>query len=155
MQNTRDRMSSKPISQTGYTPDWKRKQEMQEDPQRASYEASSSTSTPHSGPPPLPVRRNTRPGQSQVQYQEEGEEEPEIDWTNLTYEDKQVFFSWLDEFFARGSTTQNNNTPARPTAPPISSRSSLSSSSMNTPPPPTRGPPVREQVAHIPYVAGH
>lgn len=25
----------------------------------------------------------------------------DIDWTNLTEEDKLVFFSWLDEFFAK------------------------------------------------------
>ncbi|KAJ7619474.1 hypothetical protein FB45DRAFT_930886 [Roridomyces roridus] len=27
--------------------------------------------------------------------------EPQLDWTNLSQEDKEVFFAWLDEFFSR------------------------------------------------------
>ncbi|KZV65889.1 hypothetical protein PENSPDRAFT_744907 [Peniophora sp. CONT] len=54
-------------------------------------------------PPPPPVSRN-RPVQSTplVYHEEEGDAEVDhIDWANLTEEDKQVFFSWLDEFFSR------------------------------------------------------
>jgi hypothetical protein len=40
--------------------------------------------------PPLPNRRS-----SAVPPRVE-----EIDWTNISEEDKQVFFSWLDEFFS-------------------------------------------------------
>jgi hypothetical protein len=46
-----------------------------------------------------------------------------IDWANLTTEDKEVFFSWLDEFFARYF---NLDQPPRAVTPS-----------------PVRGPPVR------------
>ena len=72
----------------------------------------------------------------------EEEQEPVIDWVNLSAEDKQVFFSWLDEFFARYS---GNAAPPRSasdtnisSAPPVSTRAPLSTS----PPPPARGAPV-------------
>jgi hypothetical protein len=50
------------------------------------------------------------------------EKEMTIDWANLTTEDKEVFFSWLDEFFARYF---NLDQPPSVTIPPV------------------RGPPVR------------
>jgi hypothetical protein len=41
--------------------------------------------------PPPPVRR----------VQPSKESEKQLDWANLSPEDKEVFFSWLDEFFSR------------------------------------------------------
>jgi hypothetical protein len=71
------------------------------------------------------------------------EEQPVIDWANLSVEDKQVFFSWLDEFFARHSgkvlpprSTSDTITPAEP--PIVSPRALLST----PPPPPFHGAPV-------------
>jgi hypothetical protein len=85
-------------------------------------------------PPPPPAPRATRPAgpvrsspasssyrpsftpplRSAVREQEEQEEEAEsdaqIDWSNLSREDKAVFFSWLDEFFAR--YLRNSSTPS-------------------------------------------
>ncbi|KZP05812.1 hypothetical protein FIBSPDRAFT_877103 [Athelia psychrophila] len=81
------------------------------------------------GPPPPPARRAARPGQESP-YEEETSE---IDWANLSEEDKQVFFSWLDEFFAR----YRAGNPAPAATPPVSSRSQFSL----PPAPPTRGPP--------------
>ncbi|KAI0651353.1 hypothetical protein C8Q79DRAFT_932887 [Trametes meyenii] len=66
------------------------------------------------GPPP-PIRRDTRPDTAShasashmlpppMRSIQEGEADTyvdRIDWANLSLEDKQVFFSWLDEFFSR------------------------------------------------------
>ncbi|KAI0830091.1 hypothetical protein BC628DRAFT_1500702 [Trametes gibbosa] len=64
------------------------------------------------GPPP-PIRRETRPDHpappsrnlappSPVRKVQSVTAEPDkIDWANLTPEDKQELFSWLDEFFSR------------------------------------------------------
>lgn len=70
-------------------------------------------------------------------------QEPVIDWANLSVKDKQVFFSWLDEFFARHSgkvlPPRNTNDAIAPAAPPVvSPRASLS----NRLSPPSRGAPV-------------
>ncbi|KAF7331158.1 hypothetical protein MSAN_02434400 [Mycena sanguinolenta] len=43
-------------------------------------------------PPPPPIRRVAA---------RTAEKETEIDWANLSSEDKEVFFGWLDEFFSR------------------------------------------------------
>ncbi|KXN91367.1 hypothetical protein AN958_01024 [Leucoagaricus sp. SymC.cos] len=48
-------------------------------------------SRPLTTPPPPVVNLFTKP--------EAPAEKDEIDWANLTDEDKQVFFSWLDDFF--------------------------------------------------------
>jgi hypothetical protein len=49
--------------------------------------------------------------------------EQEIDWANLSPEDKEVFFSWLDEFFANfnaklsvktDTNARANSSPATP-----------------------------------------
>ncbi|GLB44593.1 hypothetical protein LshimejAT787_1702200 [Lyophyllum shimeji] len=56
-----------------------------------------SSTLPTSGPPP--IVRSTRPDLASRVLDKEAE--PEIDWTNLSAEDKEVFFSWLDEFFSK------------------------------------------------------
>jgi len=48
---------------------------------------------PRKSPGPQPPFRVAKP--------EPEVEQDEIDWANLSEEDKQVFFSWLDEFFTR------------------------------------------------------
>jgi hypothetical protein len=35
--------------------------------------------------------------------------EPEINWTNLSRQDKEVFFSWLDEFFKVKDASQTTD----------------------------------------------
>ncbi|KAG6864800.1 hypothetical protein C0991_007056 [Blastosporella zonata] len=55
----------------------------------------SSSSSVSGGPPP--IIRSTRPDQPSRQLDEPVQ--PTIDWTNLSPQDKEVFFSWLDEFF--------------------------------------------------------
>ncbi|KAI0261385.1 hypothetical protein BC834DRAFT_1028260 [Gloeopeniophorella convolvens] len=62
-------------------------------------------------PPPPPPRRSsaaTGSGPSAISLRADGPESSadaaevdRIDWANLSNEDKQVFFTWLDEFFAR------------------------------------------------------
>ncbi|TFK37569.1 hypothetical protein BDQ12DRAFT_724023 [Crucibulum laeve] len=86
-------------------------------PPRASPSVSFTKAPSPPGPPP--IIRNTRPGfasrqltpsytrheEPEEEYEEPAEEvaheEENIDWANLSLEDKQVFFSWLDEFFAK------------------------------------------------------
>ncbi|RDB15095.1 hypothetical protein Hypma_005224 [Hypsizygus marmoreus] len=53
--------------------------------------------TPSAGPPP--IIRSTRPDFSSRPLSTQPDQE--IDWANLTTEDKEVFFSWLDEFFSK------------------------------------------------------
>ncbi len=52
-------------------------------------------------PPPPPPPRKVSGKQSGTGVPNEATDIDRIDWANLTYEDKQAFFSWLDEFFAR------------------------------------------------------
>ena len=54
-------------------------------------------------PPPPPTGRKASDKQSGTGVPNEATGVDRIDWANLAYEDKQVFFSesWLDEFFAR------------------------------------------------------
>lgn len=56
---------------------------------------------PAAGPPP-PIVRSTRPNwqTGQATPPTIAPVENDIDWANLSPEDKEVFFSWLDEFFA-------------------------------------------------------
>ncbi|KAF8064207.1 proline-rich protein [Lyophyllum atratum] len=56
-----------------------------------------SSTLPSSGPPP--IIRSTRPDIAPRVSDEQ--QEPTIDWANLSDEDKEVFFSWLDEFFSK------------------------------------------------------
>ncbi len=80
--------------------------------QAGSVVSSSSTSLLSSGPPPPPVKRATRPLisssgsapgppllQRSMSLTTYASQEPELDWRNLSQQDKEVFFSWLDEFF--------------------------------------------------------
>ncbi|KIY44636.1 hypothetical protein FISHEDRAFT_77260 [Fistulina hepatica ATCC 64428] len=55
---------------------------------------SSGTSAGSAGTAPPPINRNTRPDAPRPAS-------TSIDWVNLSEEDKQIFFSWLDEFFSR------------------------------------------------------
>lgn len=50
------------------------------------------------GPPP--IVHSTRPDLPVAQSRSMNNV-PEIDWTHLSREDKEVFFSWLDEFFGK------------------------------------------------------
>ncbi|KAF5353422.1 hypothetical protein D9756_008023 [Leucocoprinus leucothites] len=65
------------------------------------------TPTPAPAFPRAPPRRSPiispKPPTPEIEYYEPEAiaEKAEIDWANLTDEDKQVFFSWLDEFFTR------------------------------------------------------
>ncbi|PPQ94289.1 hypothetical protein CVT25_004946 [Psilocybe cyanescens] len=63
-----------------------------------------STGLPPPPPPtsagPPPIVRTTRPGTQPRRVSPAVLAEDKIDWANLTPEDKQVFFDWLDEFFA-------------------------------------------------------
>ena len=49
-------------------------------------------------PPPPPTRRFNLPPKQAPNSQPDDDS---IDWANLSYEDKKVFFSWLDEFFIK------------------------------------------------------
>ncbi|KAI0789205.1 hypothetical protein C8Q75DRAFT_718650 [Abortiporus biennis] len=59
--------------------------------------------------PPPPVRRETRPDQLSASSQPPSYHstpsirfpDDKIDWRNFSPQDKEVFFDWLDEFFAR------------------------------------------------------
>lgn len=66
------------------------------------------------------------------------EEEKRIDWANLSPEDKHVFFSWLDEFFARprGASQRGGGAPIPP---PVHQRTPSAASS-RAPIPPTSEP---------------
>jgi hypothetical protein len=61
-----------------------------------------------------------------------------IDWANLSREDKEVFFGWLDEFFSRHLDITIS---ARSASPPVKPATKPSPTAA---PPPTasRGPPV-------------
>ncbi|KAJ3830448.1 hypothetical protein F5880DRAFT_781090 [Lentinula raphanica] len=50
-------------------------------------------------PPSLPSRTPSSSSYQKTSVKEESESE--IDWANLSPDDKRVFFSWLDEFFER------------------------------------------------------
>lgn len=89
-----------------------------------------------------------------------------IDWANLSYEDKQAFFAWLDEFFARyldGSLPSNtptapiskrspsNNTPAPSPSPRPSP--SLPSRTVSSRTSQISGPDPQDEVAPVPAAA--
>ncbi|TEB33708.1 hypothetical protein FA13DRAFT_1789555 [Coprinellus micaceus] len=88
------------------------------------------------GPPP-PVARSTRPDfepsepSTQSRAVHSRADAKEIDWANLSQEDKEVFFSWLDEFFSK----HLNITVGPRTAPqkPFGSKGAVSS--FSAPPP--------------------
>ncbi|KAF8811898.1 hypothetical protein BYT27DRAFT_7183362 [Phlegmacium glaucopus] len=65
-------------------------------------------SSPQLNPPPIinsppPIVRSTRPdfnSRTVIPKPASTSRKTEIDWSNLSPEDKDIFFSWLDEFFA-------------------------------------------------------
>lgn len=73
-------------------------------PARSFGSQPSPPSVPRGQPPPI-IQRSTRPDgkgkESPLLPPPTRHAEPAIDWANLSPEDKEVFFSWLDEFFAR------------------------------------------------------
>ena len=77
---TRDKYSSTSSKNPGYNP-----------PRPGSNRS-------HAPPPPAP--RN-QPGQSASLHPGGDGIDDHIDWANLTDEDKEIFFGWLDEFFSR------------------------------------------------------
>jgi hypothetical protein len=75
---------------------------------RDKFASSGSPSTAKANPPPPPPPRKAsgkKRGDLSTAHSydvpEEATDVDTIDWANLSYEDKQVFFTWLDEFFAR------------------------------------------------------
>jgi hypothetical protein len=84
--------------------------------------------------PPLPPPRRTTQNHGNSNEITDVEK---IDWANLSDDDKQAFFSWLDEFFAR---YLNLAIPApRVTASPDSSGDQTARSPRNSPSLPPRG----------------
>lgn len=71
-------------------------------------------------PPPLPRRASARPSTNTNGFESDtstpGDQGLSIDWANLSQEDKETFFSWLDDFFAayrkRLSETSRNSPSA-------------------------------------------
>ncbi|KAF8904699.1 hypothetical protein CPB84DRAFT_1845235 [Gymnopilus junonius] len=60
-----------------------------------------SVSKPPAAAAPPPIARSTRPGlPTRHTTPPTAPSENDIDWANLSPEDKEIFFSWLDEFFA-------------------------------------------------------
>jgi hypothetical protein len=128
MINTRDKFSSVPSSKTNWDPNWKRPPPSP--PLRGSASSASrpppalsSRSRPDissdnlSVAPPPPVPRGSRsvgglspppsytplppPTRLASGYPPSPRDVDQIDWTNLSPEDKEEFFGWLDEFFSR------------------------------------------------------
>ncbi|KAF6749551.1 hypothetical protein DFP72DRAFT_1173436 [Ephemerocybe angulata] len=60
-------------------------------------------SRPAAAGPPPPIARSTRPDLAALEPSttDTKKDAEAIDWTNLSQEDKEVFFSWLDEFFSK------------------------------------------------------
>ena len=78
--------------------------------EKISAQSTSSTASGKAKPPPPPPPHRRAPSLSnqrssfvsQVSATPSGTTDvEEIDWANLSVEDKQAFFAWLDEFFAR------------------------------------------------------
>lgn len=74
-------------------------------------------------PPPPPIVRSTKPGianrappsivvEGVDDRNEAGSRTDRIDWANLSREDKQEFFVWLDEFFAKYLASLGRPIPA-------------------------------------------
>ncbi len=91
------------------------------DSARGRLSTNSTSNTAKATPPPPPPRRtssNQAPGDPSIVADVDN-----IDWENLSDQDKQAFFTWLDEFFARylglplpatahTSAKTSSNTPA-------------------------------------------
>ncbi|TDL27012.1 hypothetical protein BD410DRAFT_812755 [Rickenella mellea] len=133
-----------------------------------SASSNSSLSTPKSpafARSPPPIARASKPGVPSrtsddipthaEEYHDETPDIDRIDWANLSPADKQMFFSWLDEFFSRflgspissrspNATGKNfqrsitDNTSRNPPPSRVSSSPQTKAPSVNIP---TRGPP--------------
>ncbi|OAX34361.1 hypothetical protein K503DRAFT_774642 [Rhizopogon vinicolor AM-OR11-026] len=128
MVNTKDRYSSVPSAKTNWDPNWKRPPPStptgsasthRHDPPSPPPLRTRPESTGGSiASPPPPVSRGSRPdahpppsfsslppptrAKSTYSPQRGSTEQVDhIDWANLSQEDKDEFFSWLDEFFSR------------------------------------------------------
>ena len=95
-------MAKSKFAEAGYVPD-ARKQPPPPPPSRSINFAQ---------PAPPPISRNSKPGNVSSQFNpvsgpsrgnaaDISHSIDRIDWANLSPDDKQEFFSWLDEFFAR------------------------------------------------------
>ncbi|KAG1866037.1 hypothetical protein F4604DRAFT_986582 [Suillus subluteus] len=128
MVNTRDKYSSVPSSKTNWDPNWKRAPPPAPagssgngpppPPLRTRRDASGSSRSSVVSPPP-PLAHGSRPGapsppsyshisppptrakSSYPSQTRSTDQVDHIDWANLSQEDKDEFFSWLDEFFSR------------------------------------------------------
>lgn len=74
-------------------------------PPRATAQSSLSAVPARADAGPPPIVKSTRPG-FQTHHAQGNFGDNEIDWVNLTPQDKEVFFSWLDEYFANFSTSR-------------------------------------------------
>lgn len=123
LQNTKDRFSSTPSKKATWGP--YNTQPTQQPP----LSPRASTSTGGTRPrPPVPSRRKAAESHDQDDIVDA--ESARVDWANLSYEDKEAFFSWLDEFFSRFFA----NLPPKD--------SSQRVTQTHPSPPPNRGPPV-------------
>lgn len=87
-------------------------------------------------PDPYHARRaKFAPQPADAQPAQDDDRETRIDWANLPRHDKDVFFSWLDEFFARYQHPSKQPPPAAP--PPAPRRPPLPESSSTTAAAPT------------------
>jgi hypothetical protein len=103
-QNTRDRYQSVPMAKSKFDPHGT-------NPHDPSPRSSLSNSDSPSAPPPPPAPRQFRPkvaGKPPApSLPQRGvgargvDSETKVDWANLSAEDKEAFFSWLDEYFSR------------------------------------------------------
>lgn len=136
LQNTRDRLSSQSSKNLEWDANHKRPPpgivEVGHTRSSSSISLSKKPSPPPPPPPhrgPTPVRRDSRPESTSAYapppppsrvssgWKQRGVDNAEkIDWANLSPEDKQVFFSWLDEFFER---LLNIKIPPRQTDPSV------------------------------------
>lgn len=148
MVNTRDRYSSVPSSKTNWDPNWKRAPPLAPagsagngpppPPLRTRPDASGSPRSSVVSPPPPWAHGSrsdapspssyshispppTRAKSSYLSQTELADQVDHIDWGNLSQEDKDEFFSWLDEFFSlylditlpsRGSSAGMKGSPA-------------------------------------------
>ena len=149
-------MKNTPSAQTGFDP-YAKRTPSPPPPLRStssrSAESSSSASV-SARPPPPPVHRTSRPdaapppvlprrspstiNHSSSYVRAYGDESADrIDWSNLSTEDKQAFFSWLDEFFSQylGRPVGPISAGVHPT-PEIAGTGNLSASWRRTLPPP-------------------
>lgn len=120
MHNTRDKYSSQSSKKLDWDPNHKRPPPPTPGSNHTRNSSSISITKASNPPPPPPqrgppiVRRDTRPDEtpmhnpspppapvSRASKRTVGKDAEQIDWTNISPQDKRVFFGWLDEFFER------------------------------------------------------